>query len=99
MAVPTGRTQKRIAKEIVVDLACSGASLSKETAISQNVSAGGIRVATEHYLRPGDRVFLSSPETGFHRQARVVYCERLDNKRFILGLEFFLPVGEWTKPH
>ena len=93
MAVPTGRSDKRIAKEVAVELARVDHLQLKETATTQNVSARGIRVATEHLWRSGDRVLLSSPESTFHSQARVVYCQRLENNRFAVGLELFAPVG------
>jgi len=99
MGVSTGRTQKRIAKEVVAELARPSTSPTKETAISQNVSSRGVRLATERDWHAGDRVLLSSPELGFHGQARVVYCQRLDNERFAVGLEFLPSLGEWTKPH
>ena len=93
MAVPTGRSDKRIAKEVAVELARLDHLQLKETAITQNVSARGIRVATEHLWRPGDRVLLSSPESSFHSQARVVYCQRIENNGFAVGLELVAPQG------
>jgi len=93
MAVPTGRSDKRIAKEVAVELARLDHLRLKETAITQNVSARGIRVATEHLWRSGDRVLLSSPESTFHSQARVVYCQRLGDNRFAVGLELAAPLG------
>jgi hypothetical protein len=93
MAVPTGRSDKRIAKEVAVELAPLNHLQLKEAAITQNVSARGIRVATENLWRPGDRVLLSSPESTFRSQARVVYCQRLENNRFAVGLELPAPLG------
>ena len=93
MAVPTGRSDKRIPKEVVVELALPDGSQLKEAAVAQNVSARGIRVATEHLWRPGDRVLLSSPESTFRSQARVVYCQRMENNRFAVGLELVAPQG------
>src|SRR6266550_6202978 len=72
MAVPTGRSDKRIAKGVAVELARLDHLQLKETAITQNVRARGVRVATEHLWRPGDRVLLSSPECTFHSRACVV---------------------------
>jgi len=40
-------------------------------------------------------VLLSSPECGVRTQARVVYCQPVENNRFAVGLEL-LPAGEWT---
>ncbi len=47
MAVPTGRSDKRIAKEVAVELARLDHLQLKETAITQNVSARGIQEATD----------------------------------------------------
>ena len=68
-------------------------------AIAQNVSPRGMRVATEDVWLPGDSVLLSSPESGVRTEARVVYCKRMENSRFAVGLELLAPLGEWTKPH
>lgn len=82
-----GRSQKRMQKEVVVELARPGAPKPLDTTIAQNVSDGGMRVVTEHVWRPGDVVLLSSPTDGFRTQARVVYCERLENMGFAVGLQ------------
>jgi hypothetical protein len=97
MAVPSGRCDKRIRKEIVVELVRPDALEPKEVALVQNVSARGVQVATGHVWRPGDNVLLSSPESGVRTQARVVYCHRLENNRFAIGLELSTPLGEWAK--
>jgi len=94
MAVPTRRSDKRIPKEVMVELNLPDASQRKEVAIAQNVSARGMRVATEHVWRPGDSVLLSSPEFSFRTQARVVYCQRLENNMFAVGLELLTPLRE-----
>jgi PilZ domain-containing protein len=94
MSVPTGRRDKRIPKEAVVELALPDASQLREAAIAQNVSARGMRVETEHVWRPGDLVLLSSPESGFRTQARLVYCQRLENNKFAVGLELLGPLGD-----
>jgi hypothetical protein len=94
MGMPTGRSDKRITKQAVVELALPDASQFKEAAIAQNMSARGMRVATEHAWHPGDRVLLSSPESGFRTQARVVYCQRLENNKFAVGLELLAPLGK-----
>jgi PilZ domain len=97
MALPSGRCDKRFRKEVVVELVRPDASELKEAAVVQNVSARGVRIATEQVWRPGDNVLLSSPEFGFRTQARVVYCHRLENNRFAVGLELSTPLGEWAK--
>jgi len=32
-------------------------------------------------------MLLSSPESDFRTEARVVYCQRMENNRFAVGLE------------
>lgn len=98
MAVPHGRSDKRVTKEVTVELVRPDDPRLKETAIAQNVSARGLRVATERVWRPGDRVLISSLESGLRTQARVVYCQRMKNNKFAVGLELVSPGGEWTKP-
>jgi hypothetical protein len=99
MTAPNGRSDRRITKEVAVELARPDASQLREMAIAQNVSARGMRVATEDVWLPGDPVLLSSPECGVRTQARVVYCQPVENNRFAVGLELLAPLGEWTKPH
>jgi hypothetical protein len=97
--MPTGRSDRRITKEVEVELARPDDPQLKETSMAQNVSARGMRIATEDVWLPGDPVLLSSPESGFRTEARVVYCKRMENNRFAVGLELLAPLGEWTKPH
>ena len=99
MTAPNGRSDRRITKEVAVELARPGASQLREMAIAQNVSARGMRVATEHVWLPGDPVLLTSPESGVRTRARVVYCQRVENNKFAVGLELSAPLGEWAKPH
>ena len=99
MTAPNGRSDRRITKEAVVELARPDASQLREMAIAQNVSARGMRVATEDVWLPGDAVLLSSPECGVRTQARVVYCQPVENNRFAVGLELLASLGEWTKPN
>ena len=87
MAMPTGRSNKRVTKEVAVELVRLDASQFKETAMAQNVSTRGIRLATEHVWHPGDRALLASRESVFNTEARVVYCQRMENNRFAVGLE------------
>jgi hypothetical protein len=97
--MPTGRSDIRITKEVAVELARPDDPQLKETAMAQNVSARGMQIATEDVWLPGDLVLLSSPESGFRTEACVVYCKRMENNRFAVGLELLAPLGEWAKPH
>ena len=95
MRVPTGRTEKRIARAVAVELSPLDASLPPETTVTENVSPHGARVLTKQRWRPGERVLLKSVQGGLRLQARVVYCQQLPNNAFAIGLELFAPTGEW----
>ncbi len=82
-----------------MELSRLDASLPGEPTFTENVSPHGARVWTKQRWQPEERALLSSPETGLHAQARVVYCERMENKGFAVGLELSTPVEGWTKPH
>jgi hypothetical protein len=91
MAIPTGRCHKRVAKKIRVEIARSDPLARKETALSENISARGLRVSTEHGWHTGDFVLLSSPFSKDASPARIVYCQRLENQKFAIGLELLDP--------
>ena len=85
------RSHTRIPKKLQVDLVRSNGTQIRETVLAQNVSASGVRVATEKIWRPGERVLLSPHDTGVPAPARVVYCERLENGNFAVGLQLLDP--------
>jgi hypothetical protein len=89
----------RISKRVVVELARPDAPQAKETAVAENVSAGGLRVATERVWPVGSHVLLTAVELGIHSEARVVYCHRIEKEKFAVGLELLSPEKEWTKLH
>jgi hypothetical protein len=76
MAMPTGRSDKRITEEMAVGLFVRTLRSSPRDA-----------VATEHVWRPGDPMLLSSPESDFRTETRVVYCQQMENSRFAVGRE------------
>jgi hypothetical protein len=96
MALQAGRSDRRIRQEAAVELMRSDDPQLKETAIVQNRSARGMRVETRRACREGDRVLLG--DSGLRTDARVVYCQRLENNRFALGLEILGPQEKRTKP-
>jgi hypothetical protein len=94
-----GRIEKRLTMSVPVYLASLREPYAGERTVTENVSPYGARVWTKQPWHPEERVLLSSPETGLHAQARVVYSQRMKNKEFAVGLELSTPVEGWTKPH
>jgi len=71
----------------------------KERMLTENVSAHGARVFMERKLRAGQQVLVSLPKEGLQSQARIVYCQRVSEKRFAVGLELSGRVEPWAKAY
>ncbi len=95
MRLPSGRTERRIARVVAVELSPLDASLPPETTVTENVSPHGARVVTKQRWRPEERVLLKSVRGGLRLQARVVYCQQLPSNAFAIGLGLFGPIREW----
>lgn len=54
-----------------------------------------MRVETRRAWRQGERVQVA--DSGSRSDARVVYCQRMENNRFALGLEILSPPGKRAK--
>jgi PilZ domain len=93
---PISRFEKRIARAVTVELSRIDTSLFKEMAVTENVSPRGLRLATGHEWMPGDRVLVICTEDAVWSQARVIYCKRLKEVRFAVGLELLNRVDQWA---
>lgn len=88
MLVPTGRYERRVAKAEVVKLLPVGESeTAKVEAVTENVSPRGARVITNSSYAPGEHVRLDAPNEHLNLPVRVVYCQRLEDARFAVGLQ------------
>jgi hypothetical protein len=70
----------------------------REKILTENVSAHGARVVVERKLPLGQQVLVKSSKEGVRSEARVVYCERLPEGRFAIGLELSGRLEAWAKP-
>jgi PilZ domain len=99
MQVPTGRYERRIARAEVVELLyMDELPMEKHGANTENMSPQGARVITDSICAPGKPVFLRVPEENLKLPARVVYCQRLEDGRFAIGLQLRGRVERWQKP-
>lgn len=98
MWVPTGRYERRMAKAEVVELLHLGeSSAPKVEGITENVSPRGARVLTNSMCSPGELVRLETAKQHLRLPAVVVYCQRLGESRFAVGLQLYGRVEEWRK--
>jgi hypothetical protein len=94
-----GRSEKRITRTVSVEVCLQDEPRLNERMLTENVSAHGARVFMERKLQPGQQVLVSSPKEGVRSQGRIVYCERLSEGRFVVGLEFSGRVELWARPY
>ena len=94
-----GRSEKRIARTVSVEVCLQDAPKLNERMSTENVSAHGARVFMEQKLQPGQQVLVSSPKEGVRSQARIVYCQRMSEKGFAVGLELSGRVDLWAKAY
>jgi len=88
MPLRSGRLEKRI--EVAVPLQISSI-LDPETAErtrTENVCSLGVRVLTEQARELDERLMIRSLRGDLQRLARVVYCQRLPDGHFAVGLQF-----------
>lgn len=92
MATGTGRVEKRIHVEMPMQISRAqslGVSDLIEKAITENVSASGVRILTRRAFRPQERLLLKPLVGGeMPKPARVVYCQALAGELFGVGLQF-----------
>jgi hypothetical protein len=86
MWMPIGRSEKRTPVELAVLISSLSESPFKERAFTENVSSHGLRAISKRMWPPGARLLVSVDGEPILGAARVVYCQRLANKKFAVGL-------------
>jgi hypothetical protein len=94
-----GRSEKRIARTVSLEVCLQDELKLNESMLTENVSAHGARVLVEQKLQPGQRVLVTSPKEGVRSHARIVYCHRVSEGRFAIGLELSGRVERWAKAY
>jgi len=84
----TGRIERRLPIIVVVRLApVASAPADGERTFTDNISPHGARIFSKHAWQPGDVVCV----TPLHAPAafgKVVYCHKLSDDRFGVGVKF-----------
>ena len=92
------RAETRKPLKVTVDLSSVDARVPAREGITVNVSAHGARVMLSQELPRDLRLNVRSMLGSLKSRARVVYCERMENGLFAVGLELFATVGDWVMP-
>ena len=68
---------------------------STERVSTENVSPVGVRVVMRRPLEQDQRFMIRSPAGEQKTIARVVYCQRLKDGRFAVGMQFLGKTVNW----
>jgi hypothetical protein len=94
-----GRSERRIARAVQVEVCHQDGAKPGERALTENVSAHGARVLVQQKLQPGQQVLVSSPKEGVRSQARIVYCQHAGDGEFVVGLALSSRVELWARSY
>jgi|SRR5580693_852791 hypothetical protein len=85
-----GRMEKRLPVAIVVRLApAQDHSVNgEEVAYTDNVSAHGARVVAHRPWQTGEIIWVTSLKDENTIRGKVVYCQKLPDDRYLIGLNF-----------
>jgi hypothetical protein len=95
MPMRSGRLEKRTRLAIPVKISSLKEPSAGERSTTENICSLGLRVLVRHARRLNERLLIKSADGELETDARVVYCERLVDGRFALGLEFHGEVTTW----
>jgi hypothetical protein len=92
------RIEKRIHLSVPLELSKLQDPNGTERTLTENVCSIGARVLTRRAMEPNERLMVTFLELNLRTGARVVYCQRLPDGQFGLGLQFKgVSMSKWTK--
>lgn len=95
----SGRTERRLPIIAVVRLAhCIPAGTDGEKTYTDNISPHGARVFSKHTWQPGDIVRVT-PLNEDSAWGTVIYCRKLPDDRYGIGVKFQGPPVMWSALH
>src|SRR5258708_39945781 len=92
-----GRSEKRIAREVPVDIYRQDEPIRKERAWTENVSPHGARALVEQVWRPHQHVLLFSPKGDLRLRGQSIYFQRLAETRVAVGLLLSARAEPWAR--
>jgi len=93
-AFPSQRIESRISLEILVEL-YSLDNTTFEFANTIDISKHGARVFSKTPWAPQQRLSIRSVNGNLNARAHVVYCQRLGEQGYAIGLELHQPTDGW----
>jgi hypothetical protein len=90
-----GRIEKRAIVKVPVHIVSLENAFIAETTMTVNTSRHGARILTSRRWSPGALLGFASGSDEYQRQGRVIYCYRLAERQFCVGLEFGANMKNW----
>jgi len=97
MPAGSGRLEKRIRLAVPVEISSPQNPSAAERTTTENVCSLGIRVLTQRARDLNERLMISSLVGDLRTLGRVVYCQRLPDGRFGVGLQFQGLAVDWPR--
>jgi len=95
MPIRYGRFEKRTRLAVPVQISSLQDPFTTERTTTENISSVGVRVFVQQPREPNGRLLIKSLDGQLQTHARVVYCQRLSDGRYGIGLEFQAKAINW----
>ena len=92
----SGRLEKRIRLTFPLELSSLQDPYATERTTTENVCSLGVRVLTRQSKERNERLVIKSLADDLRALARVVYCQRLADGRFGVGISFIGAAFDWS---
>jgi PilZ domain len=95
MTIRSGRLEKRARLTVPLQISSLQDPSAGERTTTENVSSSGVRVLTYRSRNANERLLIKGVKGDLQILARVVYCQRLSDGRFGVGVQFQEAAGKW----
>lgn len=97
----SGRKERRLPIVLVVKLVCIQTTDTvdigrSERTYTDNISPHGLRVQSTSRWQPGEEAEITPVNGGTPVRGEVVYCQKVDDSRFFIGLKFPQSAIPWA---
>jgi hypothetical protein len=97
MPLRSGRLEKRIRLTVPVEMSPLRDPSGTERTSTENVCSLGMRVLSRQPREQNERVMIRSLAGDLRTVERVVYCQRLSDGQFGIGMQFLGVAVNWAK--
>jgi hypothetical protein len=91
------RGELRRPEQITVELDGLDVPVTREMALTENVSRHGARVVTKKRWQPNDRVLVGLPPSTQRSGAQIAYCQGSSGDAFAIGLQISSAADDWLQ--